>query len=89
MLRAKLVLTAGGLEIDCVMNKDRVPEARNSFDKRVVIEGAAHYDGVRQIPSRLDIKSLRVVGDESNLLRWRGVFKSDVDINDDWDDADE
>jgi uncharacterized protein YpiB (UPF0302 family) len=89
MLRGKLVLTAGGIEIDCVMNKDRVREAGNSFDKRVIIEGAAHYDGERQIPARLDIKSLRVVGDDSNLLRWRGAFKSDVDVNDDWDDADE
>jgi hypothetical protein len=89
MLRGKLVLTAGGLEVDCVMNKDRVLEARNSFDKRVIIEGAAHYDGERQIPSRLDVKSLRIVGDDSNLLRWRGAFKSDIDIVVDWDDADE
>lgn len=89
MLRGKLVLTAGGLEIDCVMNKDRVLEARNSFDKRVIIEGAAHYDGMQQIPTRLDIKSLRVVGDDSNLLRWRGAFRSDANVDDDWDDADE
>jgi hypothetical protein len=89
MLRGKLVLTAGGLEIDCVMNKDRVREAGNSFDKRVIIEGAAHYDGERQIPARLDIKSLRVVGEDSDLLRWRGAFKSGDDVADDWDDADE
>jgi hypothetical protein len=89
MLRGKLVLTAGGSEIDCVMNKERVREAGNSFDKRVVIDGAAHYDGEKQLPARLDIKSLRVVSDSSNLLRWRGAFKSDVDMNDDWDDADE
>jgi len=88
MLRGKLVLTAGGLEIDCVMNKDRVREARNSFDKHVIIEGAAHYDAKRQIPARLDIKSLKVVGDGSNLLRWRGAFKSSDDANDDWDDVD-
>ena len=46
MLRGKLVLSAGGLEIDCVMNKERVRQAGESFDKRVMVEGAAHYDGV-------------------------------------------
>src|ERR1700730_1891722 len=36
ILRGKLILTAG-VEVDCVMNKERVPEAREAFGKRVVI----------------------------------------------------
>jgi hypothetical protein len=86
MLRGKLVLSAGGVEIDCVMNKDRVPEARESFDKRVIIEGAAHYDGVSQIPIRLDVRSIKIVRTDADLIRWRGVLRIDQteDVEDDW-----
>jgi hypothetical protein len=73
MLRGKLILTAG-VEVDCVMNKERVPEAREAFGKRVVIEGTAHYDGDQQLPTRIDVAAIRVVGDGPDLLRWRGAF---------------
>jgi hypothetical protein len=86
MLRGKLVLSAGGLEIDCVMNKDRVPEARESFDKRVAIEGTAHYDGVSQLPVRLDVRSIKIIHPDADLIRWRGAFRLDQadDVEDDW-----
>jgi hypothetical protein len=86
MLRGKLVLSAGGLEIDCVMNKDRVPEARESFDKRVVIEGAAHYDGISQLPVRLDVRSIKIIRADADLIRWRGAFRVNRadDVEDDW-----
>jgi hypothetical protein len=75
MLRGKLILTAGGLEIDCVMNKDRIPQARESFDQRVVVEGAAHYDGESQLPDRIDIRAIRIINGRSDLARWRGAFE--------------
>lgn len=87
VLRGKLILSAGGLEVDCVMNKERVPEARESFDKRVVVEGVAHYDGIGQVPARLDVRTIRVINDETaNLLRWRGAFRQPTDdkLDDDW-----
>ena len=74
ILRGKLVLSAGAVEIDCVMNKERVPEARDAFDKRVIIDGTAHYDGEQQLPTRIDVATIRMVGDRSDLLRWRGAF---------------
>jgi hypothetical protein len=88
MLRGKLVLSAGGAEIDCVMNKDRVPEARESFDKRVIIEGTAHYDGGNQIPSRIDVRAIKVLREGADLLRWRGAFRSPEieDADDEWQD---
>jgi hypothetical protein len=76
MLRGKLVLSAGAVEVDCVMNKERVPEARESFDKRVIIEGAAHYDGENQLPARVDVRTIRIVGDQAGLARWRGAFRA-------------
>jgi hypothetical protein len=75
ILRGKLILAAG-VEIDCVMNKDRVPEARDAFGKRVVIDGTAHYDGEQQLPMRIDVATIRTIGERPNLLRWRGAFTS-------------
>jgi hypothetical protein len=87
MLRGKLVLSSGGIEIDCVMNKERVRQAGDSFDKRVIVEGAAHYDGVNQIPARIDVREIKIIGEAANLLRWRGAFRSpgpEETEDDDW-----
>jgi hypothetical protein len=75
MLRGKLIVTPG-VEIDCIMNKDRIPEARDAFGMRVIIEGTAHYDGYQQLPTRIDILKLRIITAHSNLIRWRGAFPS-------------
>ena len=74
MLRRKLVLAPSDTEIDCVMNKDRVPEARDSFDQRVVIKGAANYDGRSALPARLDIREIRTIKQAADLTRWKGAF---------------
>ena len=74
MLRGKLVLEPSSTEIDCVMNKDRVPEARESFDSRVTIKATAHYDGRSNLPARLDVHEIRRIGEERNLIRWKGAF---------------
>jgi hypothetical protein len=87
ILRGKLILTAGGAEIDCVMNKERVPEAREAFDKRVIIEGNAYYDGQDQLPTRIDVASIKIINGRSDLLRWRGAFTSpnaDEQEEDEW-----
>jgi hypothetical protein len=73
VLRGMLILSAGGAEIDCVMHKARVPEARDAFDKRVILEGSAHYDGEHQLPVRIDVNTIRLVGGRG-LIRWRGAF---------------
>ena len=74
VLRGKLVLTPSTAEIDCVMNKDRVPEARDSFDKRVVIKGSARYDGRGGLPTRVDVNEIRVIKQMGNIARWKGAF---------------
>ena len=74
VLRGKLILSAGGAEIDCVMNKDRVPEAREAFDNRVIVGGAAHYDGEQQLPTRIDVATIQIVSGRRGLIRWRGAF---------------
>jgi len=87
LLRGVLLLTAGGAEIDCVMNKDHIPEARDAFDKRVIVEGPAHYDGEQQLPTRIDVKTIRLVDGARGLIRWRGAFAPNTDqetAEDDW-----
>ena len=74
MLRGKLVLAPSTTEIDCVMNKDRVPAARESFDKRVVIKGAARYDGRSGLPARVDVHEIRIIKEVGDLTRWKGAF---------------
>jgi hypothetical protein len=86
VLRGKLILSAGGAEIDCVMNKDRVPEARQAFDNRVIVGGAAHYDGEQQLPTRIDVATIRIMGGRGGLIRWRGAFAGpdERDSEEDW-----
>lgn len=74
VLRGKLVLVPSTTEIDCVMNKDRVPAARESFDKRVVIKGAARYDGRGGLPTRVDVAEIRVIKQTGDMTRWKGAF---------------
>ncbi len=74
MLRGKLVLEPGSTEIDCVMNKDRVPEARESFDNRVAIKATAYYDGRSNLPARLDVHEIRTISEKGNLIRWKDAF---------------
>ncbi len=86
MLRGKLVLFPSAIEIDCVMNKDRVPTARESFDKRVVIKGTARYNGRSSLPARVDVDEIRATKQMADLTRWKGafVFPESDDIEEDW-----
>ncbi|MDK2741315.1 MAG: hypothetical protein NDI90_00235 [Nitrospira sp. BO4] len=80
--QAKLVLTAGEIEIDCVCNDIEVPELGHSLDKRVRASGIAHYDGTTPLPSRLDIKKVQPIKAGADLSRWRGAFKVSSDAED-------
>ena len=86
MLRAKLVLVPSATEIDCVMNKDRVPEARESFDKRVVLKGTARYDGSGGLPARVDVHEIHPIRQMADLTRWKGafVFPASDDVEENW-----
>ena len=74
LVRGKLILTAGGKEIDCVFSSSDLPLLRESFDRRARVEAIAHYDGESLLPVRLDVKRLTLVGGK-DLARWRGALK--------------
>ncbi|MGZ4965097.1 MAG: hypothetical protein ACXWC8_21290 [Limisphaerales bacterium] len=85
--RASLFLTAGGVEIDCVVNAIEVENLGENLDKRVTVEGLAFYDGESQMPARIDIRSIAPVRSKPDLVRWAGRFQIRPDedgVDEDW-----
>jgi hypothetical protein len=74
LFRGKLILTAGGKEIDCVFREEDIPQIKQQFHIRARIEGMAHYGGESPLPERLDIKIITPIG-EGELTKWRGAFE--------------
>jgi len=74
LFSAKLILTAGGLEVDCICNSVSVKNLRESLNKRVIVQAAAMYNGDKKLPERLDIKLITPVSDSGDLRKWRGAF---------------
>jgi len=79
--RAKLFLSAGGREIDCVCNSISVPNLRQALNSRVIVNAKAFYDGYKRLPERLDIQKIRILKKEPNLARWRGAFNFVPEVN--------
>lgn len=74
LFRGKLILTAGGKEIDCVFREEDIPQVKQQFHIRARIEGMAHYGGESPLPERLDIKLITPIA-EGDLTRWRGALE--------------
>jgi hypothetical protein len=81
---AKLLLTAGGSEVECTYNEQLAAEVKPIFDNRAVVEGWAHYDGVSMLPSRFEIKTVRLLKEKPNLNRWKGAFTVPMNEEEDW-----
>lgn len=72
---AKLILTAGGTEVDCICNSVSVKNLRETLNKRIIVQAAAMYDGSQKLPERLDIKLITPVADDGDLRKWCGAFE--------------
>lgn len=83
-LRAKLITTAGRMEIDCVVPRFLFEALRDNWERRVRVEGTAHYDGDRALPSRVDVRDIRPLKAGADLLSWRGAFKSAEPLDEAW-----
>lgn len=86
LLRGKLILSVGGVELDCVMNRDDIPRIRENFDKRVNVEALAYYDGRQPLPIRLEIRHIEGLEEVPDLMKWRGAFdiKEQDDFEGEW-----
>lgn len=74
LVRGKLILTAGGKEIECIFKREDIPSLRENFERRARVEATAHYDGVNLLPVRLDVKRIEPIGTDTDLARWRGAL---------------
>lgn len=68
----KLILTAGGKEIDCICKRMTVEHIREALDRRVWAEGIAIYTGKSQLPSRVELDKIVPLSSEADLSKWRG-----------------
>lgn len=74
LVRGKLILTAGGREVECIFKRDDIPALRENFERRARVEAMAHYDGIDLLPVRLDVKRIDPIGVDTDLARWRGAL---------------
>jgi len=74
LVRGKLILTAGGREVECIFKRDDIPTLRENFERRARVEAMAHYDGIDLLPVRLDVKRIEPIGVNTDLARWRGAL---------------
>jgi hypothetical protein len=81
---AKLVLTAGGAEIECTYNDQLTALIKPAFDNRANVEGWAHYDGASELPHRVELKTIKLLKVKPNLNKWRGAFAIPEDDGEEW-----
>ena len=72
--RVKLILTAGGSEIDCVLRGFTLDQVRAVLGARVWAEGEAVYSGESGLPVRLEISKIAPIKPKANFRRWKGSF---------------
>jgi hypothetical protein len=72
LLRGKLTLSAGGLELDCVIPKALEAVAVEAFKMRVRISGIAIYDGTSLLPQRITVEQIYRIANEGSLADWKG-----------------
>lgn len=70
---AKLILSAGGKEVSCVISAEKVEDLRASLGRRALVTGRAQHDGRSMIPERIDVTSIKVIKDAApNIISLKG-----------------
>ena len=77
---ARLILSAGGKEISCIVPQEGIDSLRNALDRRALITGRAQHSGRSMIPERIDVTSIRIIDESANVLSLNGALK---DMDDD------
>lgn len=71
----KLILSAGGKEIDCVFISIDFEDIRASLRRRSRITGQAVYDGKSGLPRRIEIRNVTPVRGNVDFSKWGGAFE--------------
>lgn len=70
---AKLILSAGGKEVSCVVPAENVEDLRASLGRRALITGWAQHNGRSAVPDRIDVTKIRVIDDSApSVISLRG-----------------
>lgn len=83
--RGKIILTAGGKEVDCIFSKEMLPIIKESISQRVSVFGMAYYSPSSLLPDRIEIKSIDSIKMDADLTRWKSSFDLSG-IEDSWGD---
>jgi hypothetical protein len=70
----KLILIAGGKELDSVFRDIDIEHIRGALNRRVRVEGIAFYDGRAGLPSCIEGTSINLINEPGDFTRWRGAF---------------
>ena len=71
----KLILSAGGKQIDCICRGIDIENIRSALNRRVRISGLAIYDGTSGLPRRLEAREVSLVAPGADFTRWKGAFE--------------
>ena len=71
----KLILTAGGIELDCICRQDDIDALGESLNHRVRVHGRAIYNGDNPLPMRVEVSSIEPVKREPDFRHWMGSFR--------------
>jgi hypothetical protein len=83
--QVKLILSAGGQEIDCIVRGMDREEIRAILDRRVILSGRALYDGTGGLPRRIEVHSAETLRVGVAFNKWGGHFARFEAL--DWDDS--
>lgn len=72
----KLILSAGGKQIDCVCRQEDVETIRATLNHRVRVSGRAIYDGKSGLPRRIQVTSIQPIEPSARpFSHWSGAFE--------------
>ncbi|KIQ69726.1 hypothetical protein [Wenxinia marina] len=72
---AKLILSAGGKEISCVVAQENVDLLRSALGRRALVSGRAQHDGRSMLPERIDVTSIKLIDETApNIISLRGAL---------------
>jgi len=71
----KLLLSAGGKQIDCVCRGVDIEVIRSALNRRVRISGRAIYDGYSGLPRRLEASEITIIDTDKDFKRWKDTFE--------------
>jgi len=72
---AKLILHAGGIEIDCLCGAIATDHLKLAMKSRVTVHALAHYSESSRLPQHIDIRKIDILAAEGHLSDWRGAFE--------------